>query len=100
MPKGLLVLNGCGKFCSLLLSKPVVILKIPALKRLIDQCSVSLTGCNCSRKDRNRLAQKGAFEILSKLDNEDKDHLKQLYDEKEYKGINVQFESINKNIVI
>ena len=100
MPKGLLVLSGCGKFCSLLLSKPVVILRIPALKRLIDQCSVSLAGCNCSRKDRNRLAQKEAFKILSSLDEENKDHLRQLYDEKQYKGINVQFESINKNIVI
>tara|TARA_B100000287_G_scaffold416444_1_gene451137 strand:+ start:122 stop:424 length:303 start_codon:yes stop_codon:yes gene_type:complete len=100
MPKGLLVLSGCGKFCSLLLSKPVVILRIPALKRLIDQCSVSLAGCNCSRKDRNRLAQKEAFKILSSLDEESKGHLKQLYDEREYKGINVQFESINKNIVI
>ena len=100
MPKGLLVLSGCGKFCSLLLSKPVVILRIPALKRLIDQWSVSLAGCNCSRKDRNRLAQKEAFKILSALDEESKGYLKQLYDEKEYKGINVQFESINKNIVI
>ena len=78
----------------------MVILKIPALKRLIDQCSVSLTGCNCSRKQRNVLAQKGAYEILLKLDEEDKGHFKSLYDEKEYKGINIQFESINKNIVI
>ena len=78
----------------------MVILKIPALKRLIDQCSVSLTGCNCSRKDRNRLAQKGAFEILSKLDKEDKDQLRELYDNKDYIGINIQFESINKNIII
>lgn len=100
MPKGLLILSGCGRFCSLLLSKPVVILKIPALKRLIDQCSISLTGCNCSRKERNILAQKGAFEILSSLNEESKDQLKMLYDEKEYKGINIQFESINKNIVI
>jgi len=100
MPKGLLVLSGCGKFCSLLLSKPMVILKIPALKRLIDQCSVSLTGCNCSRKERNLLAQRGAFEILSNLREDEKEQLKLLYDEKEYKGINIQFESIDKYIVI
>ena len=78
----------------------MVILEIPALKRLIDQCSVSLTGCNCSRKERNSLAQKGAFEILSDLTKDDMTKLQQLYDGKEYTGINVQFNSISKNIII
>ena len=100
MPKGLLILDGCGNFCSLLLSKSMVILEIPALKRLIDQCSVSLTGCNCSKKERNSLAQKGAFKILSNLTKEDMVKLQQLYDRKEYSGINIQFNSINKNIII
>ena len=100
MSKGLQILDGCGSFCSLLLSKPMVILEIPALKRLIDQCSVSLTGCNCSRKERNSLAQKGAFEILSDLTKDDMTKLQQLYDGKEYTGINVQFNSISKNIII
>ena len=54
------------------------------------------------RNFRTQLSQLQAkiSEAYEKFDIGMDDLANELYDEKEYKGINVQFESINKNIVI
>ena len=99
----LIVAPVCSKFCSLLLSKALVLLEIPELKKIIDSCSSSGSGC-CGRGREGtmeRLAEKKAYKIIK---NFDKDQIsfsrKAFLEGSKSTGVNVIFEKINKNIII
>ena len=65
MPKKLSVNPVCNEFCSLLLSKPLVILEIPQLKKLIDTCRSSTAGCCSKAAARKKAAEKTGLEPLN-----------------------------------
>ena len=67
MPKKLFVNRVCDEFCSLLVSKPLVLLDIGQLKKLIDTCRASYAGC-CSKGLAKKVAtEKAGYLILSSL---------------------------------
>jgi len=101
MPKKLFVNNVCDEFCSLLLSKPLVLLDIPQLKKLIDTCSASTAGC-CNRGPAKKIAaEKIAYSILTSLRKEDKEKIKEeLMDNKKYIGINIKLPQIKKELIL
>ena len=101
MPKKLLVNSACDEFCSLLLSKPLVILEIGQLKKLIDTCRASHADC-CSKGVAKRIAaEKIAYSILSSLKKEEIEKLKEeLLNTKEYVGLNITFPKINKELLL
>jgi hypothetical protein len=101
MPKKLFVNNVCDEFCSLLLSKPLVILDIPQLKKLIDTCRSSTAGC-CSLGSAKKIAaEKIAYSILTSLEQEDRKELKEaLIDSKKYIGLNIRFPETKKELIL
>ena len=101
MPKKLSVNNVCDEFCSLLLSKPLVLLDIGQLKKLIDSCRASYAGC-CSKGIAKRIAaEKIGYSILSALKKEEKEKLKkELLDTKKYIGFNITFPETSKQIIL
>ncbi len=101
MPK-LLPLNVCSEFCSLLLSKPLVLLEIPRLKKILELCKSSNRSCCASAKDALRsAAEVEIYNILKSLDKESVDKLKEeLVNKKENSGLNIIFEKTSKNLTI
>ena len=101
MPKKLLVNRVCDEFCSLLLSKPLLLLDKPQLKKLIDTCRSSAAGC-CGRGPAKKIAaEKGAYSILTSLGREDREKVKEaLLDRKQYIGINIKFPETQKELIL
>jgi len=101
MPKKLSVNPVCNEFCSLLLSKPLVILEIPQLKKLIDICRSSTAGCCSKAAARKKAAEKTAYSMLTSLKEEDKGKIKEiLLNKKEHTGINITFPEIKKELIL
>ena len=97
----LIVVHACTTFCSLLLSKALVILEIGQLKKLIDTCRASHADC-CSKGVAKKIAaEKIGYSILSSLKKEEIDLLKEeLLNTKEYVGLNITFPKINKELLL
>jgi hypothetical protein len=102
MPKKLFVNRVCDQFCSLLLSKPLVLLDIGQLKKVIDSCGASYTTCCSSTGEaKKRAAEKIALSILLELSKEEKEILeKELLDKKKYVALKVLFPEINKELIL
>ena len=101
MPKKLLVNRVCEEFCSLLLSKPLVILEIPQLKKLIDTCRSSTAGCCNLGSAKKIAAEKIAYSILTSLEDKDKEKIREeLIDKKKYIGINIKLPQIRKELIL
>jgi len=98
----LIVAPVCGKFCSLLLSKVLVLLEIPELKKVIRGCSKWNTGCcGNSKETMKKLAETKALEIIEALDEEKIKILREaVLEDSKSTGINIIFETINKNIIV
>ena len=101
MPK-LIVLHGCTTFCSLLLSKALVLLDLPELKHIISNCSKWNTGCCGNPKEAmKKMAETKALEVMESLSEEKIKILREaLLEESKSTGVNIIFETINKNIII
>ena len=101
MPKKLFVNRVCDEFCSLLLSKPLILLEIGQLKKLIDTCRASYAGCCSEGAGKEVAAEKISYSILSSLEKEEKEKLKkELLDAREYVGLNITFPKINKKLIL
>ena len=101
MPKKLLVNRVCDEFCSLLLSKPLLLLDIGQLKKLIDTCRASYAGCCAQGVARKIVAEKIGYSILSSLEKEEREQLKkELVDAKKYVGLNITFPQTNKEVIL
>ena len=101
MPKKHLITSICSGFCSLLLSKPLVILDIPCLRSIIQVCEAAALPCCGSKDSAKKLAEKECFKIISSLDEKERKELKaNLLNDKKEETINIQFKRINKNIII
>jgi len=98
----LLPLKVCTEFSSLLLSKPLVLLEIPRLKKILDLCRTSNRSCCASAKGSLRIiAEKEILNILKSLDEESiKKIKKEFIDEEQNSGLNIIFEKISKNLII
>ena len=98
----LLPLQVCTEFSSLLLSKPLVLLEIPRLKKILDLCRTSNRSCCASAKDSLRMiAEKDILDILKSLDKESIKKIKEEFvDKEENSGLNIIFEKISKNLII
>jgi len=101
MPKKLFVNNVCDEFCSLLLSKPLILLDIGQLKKLIDTCRASYAGC-CSKGVAQRVfAENVSYSILTSLEKEEVEKLKkELMDASKYVGLNIKFPETNKELIL
>ena len=97
----LIVAPACNKFCSLLLSKPLVLLDIPPLKGVVEKCRNATRGC-CNSKDALEiLAERNAFNIINSLKKEETKKLrKMLIENSSSPGINIVFEKTNRNIIL
>lgn len=95
-------LDVCTEFCSLLLSKPLVLLDIPELKKVLELCASRSRSCCASSKDKlGSLMEKEAHDIISSLGSNKIAKLKiSLIDKKENSNINIKFNKISKNITI
>ena len=98
----LLPLQVCTEFSSLLLSKPLVLLEIPRLKKILELCRTSNRSCCASAKDSLRMiAEKDILDILKSLDKESIKKIKEEFvDKEENSGLNIIFEKISKNLII
>lgn len=98
----LLPLQVCTEFSSLLLSKPLVLLEIPRLKKILELCKTSNRSCCSSAKDSLRMiAEKEILDILKSLDEESVNRIKEeLLNKEENSGLNIIFEKISKNLII
>ena len=101
MPKKHLITPVCVEFCSLLLSKPLVLLDIPCMKSIVQTCGAAAQPC-CGSKDNSKmLAEKECFNIISNLDGKEREALKEaLLRDKKENTINIQFKKIDKYIII
>ena len=101
MPKKHLITSICTEFCSLLLSKPLVLLDIPCTKIIIQTCRAATQSCCGSKDSAKMIAEKKCFNIISNLDEKEREDLKTtLLRDKKENTINIQFKKINKNIII
>ena len=98
----LLPLQVCTEFSSLLLSKPLVLLEIPRLKKILDLCMTSNRSCCASAKDSLKMiAEKDILDILKSLDKESIKKIKEEFvNKEENSGLNIIFEKISKNLII
>jgi hypothetical protein len=98
----LIVVKACSEFCSLLLSKPLVILDIPQLKEVLNKCQTSNRSCCSSAKDSLRkIAEQDIFKLIKEFDDKEvKLFREHLLEGSKSDGINIIFEKINKNIII
>jgi len=101
MPKKLFVNRVCDEFCSLLLSKPLILLDIGQLKKLVDTCRASYVGC-CSKGASQKIAaEKISYLILSSLNKEERKILKkELIDSSKYVGLNIKFPETSKQLIL
>ena len=101
MPKKLLVNRVCNEFCSLLLSKPLVILDIPQLKKLIDTCRSSTAACCGGNFAKKKAAERIAYSMLSSLEEEEVENIKKaLLDKKQYTAINIKFPETKRELIL
>ena len=101
MPKKLFINRVCDEFCSLLLSKPLLLLDIGQLKKLIDTCRASSAGCCSEGAAKKITAERIGYSILSSLEKEEKEELrKELLDTKKHTGLNIIFPKINKELIL
>ena len=77
----LLPLQACTEFSSLLLSKPLVLLDIPRLKKVLELCGKSRTCCASAKEALRAAAEKEIYDLLKSLNEE-------------------EFEKISKNLII
>ncbi len=99
----ILDLKVCSEFCSLLLSKPLVLLEIPELKKVLEYCgsSVGRSCCGSSKKDFSSVAENESFKVISSLSKDKMIKMRDsLISKKENSNINIKFDNINKNIII
>lgn len=97
-----LVTSICTEFCSLLLSKPLVLLEIPRLKKILELCASQAAGCCPSSKDQRMMTvQSEAHKVLSSISKENIKKIREsLLKDKKNSGINIIFDKISKNIII
>ena len=98
----LIVVHACTTFCSLLLSKALVLLDLPELKGIISNCSKWNTGCcGNSKEAMKKMAETKALKAMESLSEEKIKILREaLLEESKSTGVNIIFETINKNIII
>ena len=97
----LIVVHACSTFCSLLLSKPLVLLEIPQLKGVMEKCGKSAPSCCSKKKDIRKIAEKEVFNMIKSLDQKEIKTLKTFLTKgSNSDGINILFEQINTNIII
>tara|TARA_Y100000310_G_scaffold317182_1_gene369759 strand:+ start:343 stop:648 length:306 start_codon:yes stop_codon:yes gene_type:complete len=101
MPKKFFVNRVCDEFCSLLLSKPLILLDIGQLKKLVDTCRAAYAGC-CSRGRAQRVAaEKISYSTLSSLSEKERKELKKEFlDAKKHVGIKIMFPETNKELIL
>lgn len=98
----LIVVEACTEFCSLLLTKPLVLLDIPQLKEVLRKCQTSNRSCCSSAKGSLRkIAEQDVFKLIKEFDDKEvKLFRKHLLEGSKSDGINIVFEKINNNIII
>ena len=97
----LLPLQVCTEFSSLLLSKPLVLLDIPRLKKILELCGRSKSCCASAKDALRSAAEKEIYDLLKSLEEDEVKKLKeQLVNKKENSGLNIIFEKISRNLVI
>lgn len=98
----LIVLPVCSSFCSLLLSKALILLEIPELKEVISGCSKwNKSCCGNPKEAMKKLAESTALKTIEALDEEKIKLLREaLLEGSKSTGINITFETINKNIIL
>ena len=98
----LIVLHACTTFCSFLLSKALVLLDLPELKEVINNCSKgNASCCGNSKETMKKMAETQALKIMESLSEEKIKILREaLLEESKSTGVNIIFETINKNIII
>ena len=98
----LIVVHACTTFCSLLLSKALVLLDLPELKGIISNCSKWNTGCcGNSKEAMKKMAETKALKAMESLSEEKIKILREaLLEKTKSTGVNIIFETINKNIII
>ena len=93
--------NICKEFCALLLSKALILLEIPELKKVLELCGSSVTRKCCgSTTNTATLIQKEVYSLISSLE---KTKLLKLREELLKEGqsnIKITFDKINKHITI
>tara|TARA_Y100000817_G_C16771210_1_gene506189 strand:+ start:188 stop:490 length:303 start_codon:yes stop_codon:yes gene_type:complete len=94
-------LKVCSEFCSLLLSKPLVLLDISELKKVITLCQGAATACCSQKQTAKAIAQKEVYNLIKSLDEEKISRLREeLINKEENSGLNIIFDIINKNLII
>tara|TARA_R110000751_G_scaffold260477_4_gene359839 strand:+ start:1289 stop:1591 length:303 start_codon:yes stop_codon:yes gene_type:complete len=97
----LIVVEICSEFCSLLLSKPLVLLDIPQLKEVLNKCQTSGSCCSSAKDSLRKIAEREAFKLIKEFDDKEVKLLrKHLLEGCKSDGINIIFEKINRNIII
>tara|TARA_B100000700_G_C14603059_1_gene650041 strand:- start:304 stop:606 length:303 start_codon:yes stop_codon:yes gene_type:complete len=97
----LLPLQACTEFSSLLLSKPLVLLDIPRLKKVLELCGKSRTCCASAKEALRAAAEKEIYDLVRSLNEEEVDRLREDFvDKKNNSGLNIIFEKISKNLII
>ena len=97
----LLPLQACTEFSSLLLSKPLVLLDIPRLKKVLELCGRSTSCCASAKEALRSVAEKEIYDLLKSLEEDEIKKLKEeLVDKKENSGLNIIFEKISRNLTI
>ena len=97
----LLPLKVCTEFSSLLLCKPLVLLDIPRLKKILELCGRSKSCCASAKDALRSAAEKEIYDLLKSLEEDEIKKLKeQLVNKKENSGLNIIFEKISRNLVI
>jgi len=94
-------LKVCSEFCSLLLSKPLVLLDISELKKVITLCQGAATACCSQKQDAKAIAQKEVYNLIKSLNKKKVSRLREeLINKEENSGLNIIFDIINKNLII
>jgi hypothetical protein len=71
------------------------------MKSIIQTCRAATQPCCGSKDTAKMLAEKECFKIISNLDEEEREELKEsLLSDKKESTINIEFKKINKNIII
>tara|TARA_R100001163_G_C5027794_1_gene168892 strand:- start:620 stop:922 length:303 start_codon:yes stop_codon:yes gene_type:complete len=97
----LLPLQACTEFSSLLLSKPLILLDIPRLKKVLELCGKSRSCCASAKEALRAVAEKEIYDLVKSLNEEEVSRLREdLLDKENNSGLNIIFEKISKNLII
>tara|TARA_B100000809_G_C14671136_1_gene363274 strand:+ start:241 stop:543 length:303 start_codon:yes stop_codon:yes gene_type:complete len=97
----LIVLNVCTTFCSLLLSKAVVLLELSQLKRVLEICGKARGSCCGSKEGLAISAEREAFKMIKSLNKEEVKLLRTtLIEGSGAPGVNIVFDKTKNNIII